>query len=132
MRKVLAVLLVLAGALTLVVPAMSRTSNTAQWCAAVIKINTQYGTMKNKRYLPQDKVTQKQRVAVYEAALKQKGKLLSITPKSIKTAQQHELTFFANLKANHWSPTTPLAPMTIADIHKLSAFQRTQCGIKGI
>jgi Spy/CpxP family protein refolding chaperone len=138
MRKALSLALALAGALMLAAPASSTTSttattsNTAQWCAAVIRVNTQFGTMKNKRYVPLEKVTQKQWIAVWDYTLKHKAELLAITPAVIKKAMQHELAFFARLKATHWATTKSLAPMTIADVKQLNAFQRTQCGIKGI
>jgi hypothetical protein len=104
----------------------------AEWCAAVIRINTKYGAMKNKRYLPQNQVPMRTRIAIFEAALAGRSKLLAITPPEIRKAQRDELTFFAHLKANHYATTTPLAPLTIAEIHQLAAFQRTKCGISGI
>jgi hypothetical protein len=100
------------------------------WCAATIRINTQYGTMKNKRYLPYTQVSAKARIAVMEAALKQRAKYLAITPAEIKTAVSHELAYYARLKANHYVLTTSSAPMTAADINKLVAFQKTRCGIR--
>lgn len=102
------------------------------WCAAVIQINTKYGTMKNKHYLPANQVTDKQRFAVYEASLKARSQLLAITPAAIKKSMADELAFFANLKANKYATTTPLTPLTIADIKQLTAYQRTQCGITGL
>jgi len=103
-----------------------------EWCAAVIRINTEYGAMKNKRYIAQDLVPMRSRIAIFETALRERSKLLAITPPEIKKAQRDELTFFAHLKANHYSTTTPLAPLTLAEIHQLAAFQRTKCGISGL
>lgn len=100
------------------------------WCASVIRINTQFGTMKNKRYLPIGRLSKKAIVAVMEYALKNRAKLLAITPNEIRTAQSHELAFYAKLKANHYAPTTPLGPFTLADNDKLIAFQKAKCGIK--
>ena len=100
------------------------------WCASVIRINTQLGTMKNKRYLPTGQLSKKAIVAVMEYALKNRAKLLAITPNEIRTAQTHELAFYAKLKANHYAPTTPLGPYTLADNAKLIAFQKAKCGIR--
>jgi hypothetical protein len=98
----------------------------------VIRINTRFGTMKNKRYLPANQVSTKMRIAVFEYALAHRSQLLGITPAEIKPAQQRQLVFFARLKANHYSPTTGLAPMTLADIKQLASYQRTRCGITGL
>ncbi len=128
----LSVALLVAGSATAAPRNVSAATSTSAWCAEVIRINTKFGTMKNKRYLPANQVSNKTRIAVYEYAIAHRSQLLSIAPAVIKKAQADELTFFARLKANHYSPTTPLAPMTIADVKQLSAFQRTKCGIKGI
>jgi hypothetical protein len=112
--------------------ATESTRNTAQWCAAVIRINTKYGAMKHKRYIRQDQVPMRSRIAIFEAALREQAKLLAITPPTIKKAMRDELAFFAHLKANHYADTTPLTPLTIAEVNQLSAFQRTKCGITGL
>jgi len=100
------------------------------WCATVIRVNTQFGTMKNKRYLPMGQLSKKSLVAVIEYALKHRTQLLTITPNEIRTAQIHELAFYAKLKASHYASTTPLGPFTLADNEKLIAFQKVKCGIK--
>ena len=100
------------------------------WCASVIRINTQFGTMKNNRYLPIGQLSKKAIVAVMEYALKNRAKLLAITPNEIRTAQIHELAFYTKLKANHYAPSTPLGPFTLADNQKLIAFQKVKCGIR--
>ena len=114
------------------VTSSSSTASTAAWCAAVIRINTRFGTMKNKRYLPQSEVSDKARIAVVEYALAHRGQLLALTPSQIKKAQRDELAFYARWKANHYARTTGLAPMTIAEYKQLAEFQRTKCGITGI
>ncbi len=104
-------------------------ANAAQWCALVIQINTKYGTMKNKRYLPTGKVPLSAWKAVIDAGLAARSRILAVTPKSIKKAMTDELTYFARIKANHYSLKTPLAPFTIAEVKQLGNFQRTKCGI---
>ena len=111
-------------------PALSSGPPAGPWCASVIRINTQFGTMKNKRYLPIGQLSKKAIVAVMEYALKNRAKLLAITPNEIRTAQFHELAFYTKLKANHYASTTPLGPFTLADNEKLIAFQKVKCGIK--
>ena len=100
------------------------------WCAAVIRVNTQFGTMKNKRYLPISRLSKKRIVAVMEYALQHRAQLIASTPNEIRTAQIHELAFYARLKANHYAPSTQLGPFTLDDNNKLVAFQKAKCGIK--
>ena len=104
-------------------------ANTKEWCAAVIRINTKLGTMKNKHYLPAGQVPLSTWKKVVDAAIANRSQLLAITPSSIKTAQTHQLAWFARVKASHYNRVTPLGSFTLADVAKLTNFQRTQCGI---
>ena len=99
------------------------------WCALVIKVNTKYGTMKNKHYLPQAKVPLSSWKKVVDAAVKGRRQILAVTPSAIKTAQIHQLDWFKRVQANYYSAVTSLAPMTIADVRLLTNFQKTKCGI---
>ena len=58
------------------------------------------------------------------------GKYIALAPSSIKTAVTRQIAYFKNIKAHNYSKTTPLAPMTLADVKKITDFERTQCGIK--
>jgi hypothetical protein len=104
-------------------------ATTRAWCALVIQINTKYGTMKNKRYLPVSKVPLSAWRGVIDAALAGRNHILSVTPASIKKAMTHELVYFAHVKANRYSLATAPAPYTAADARQLGEFQRTKCGI---
>jgi hypothetical protein len=67
---------------------------------------------------------------VIDAAVTQRNRILAVTPKSIKTAMTHELDWFARVRKNNYNRvTTPLGSFTLADITRLTTFQRTQCGI---
>ena len=105
-------------------------ANAAQWCALVIQINTKYGTMKNKRFLPTAKVPLSAWKAIVDAAVTQRSQLLAVTPSEIKKAFTDELAWFARIKANHYSKTTPLGSFTVAEVGQITNFERTKCGIK--
>ena len=105
-------------------------ANTKEWCAYVIQANTKAGAMKNKRFLPIDKVPPSVWKKVVDAAVTGRSKLLAVTPSSIKTAMTHELDWFARIKANHYSNATPLGSWTLAEVKKITDFERTKCGIK--
>ena len=111
--------------------AHSTGSNTAQWCAAVIKTNTRFGTMKNKHYIRSALNSPSVQKALVTYTVKHKAQILAITPAQIKTAMSHELTFYANLVANGFKRTTPLAPFSPADSKRLLDFQHAHCGITG-
>ena len=83
-------------------------ANAAQLCALVIQINTKYGTMKNKRFLPLANVTPSTWKALVDAAVAERSHLIAVAPGDIKKALTHELAWFARIKANHYSKTTPL------------------------
>ena len=100
------------------------------WCAAVIDTNTKAGTMRNKRFLDFSTVPLSAWKKVVDAAAAHGDKFIAIAPSSIKTAVTHQIAYFRHIKANHYSKTTPLAPMTLADVKKITDFERTQCGIR--
>jgi hypothetical protein len=104
-------------------------ADTKSWCKAVIDTNTKAGTMKNKRFLAPAKITPAMWKTVVDEAVANGSRYIALAPSSIKTAVVHQIAYFRHIKANHYSRTTPLAPMTLADVKKISDFERTQCGI---
>ena len=103
-------------------------SDTGSWCALVIKINTAAGYMKNKHY---GKLTPQIFKAVLVAGAGDGPKLVAAAPASIKAATQHEVAWFAKVKANGYNAATPPGSFTAADARKLIAFQHAHCGITG-
>jgi len=137
-RQLWAALTVVLTALLVAPPGAARTgaksspagaADTKAWCALVIQVNTKYGTMKNKRFLPTSKVSASAWKKVVDAGVAGRSRLLAVTPSSIKTAMTHELAWFARVKANHYSSATPLAPWTVAEVTQITNFERTKCGI---
>jgi len=100
------------------------------WCKAVIDANTRAGTMKNKRFLNFATVPPSAYKKIVDEAVAHGDKYIALAPSSIKTAVRHQIAYFKNIKARNYSKTTPLAPMTLADVKKITDFERTQCGIK--
>lgn len=99
------------------------------WCMLAIKINTQYGTMKNKHYLPGNKVPLKSQEALISAAIAQRTQILAVTPTVIKKAMTDELTYYAHLKARGYTNPGLLTPFTIAEAGQLLTYQHKYCGI---
>jgi hypothetical protein len=100
------------------------------WCKAVIDTNTKAGSMKNKRFLPVNSITPSLWKKVVDAADAGGDRFIALAPSSIRTAVKHEIAYFRHIKANHYSRTTPLAPWTLAEVHQVTDFEKTQCGIK--
>lgn len=107
-----------------------RAADTQSWCAAVIATNTKYGTMKNKTFISTDKLSPTVWKNVVDAAVAGRSRFIALAPGSIKTAVTHEMAYFVHLKANHYGQSTPLAPWTLAEVKKITNFEKTQCGIK--
>ena len=105
-------------------------ANAAQLCALVIQINTKYGTMKNKRFLPLANVTPRAWKGLVDTAVAERSHLIAVAPSEIKKALTHELAWFARIKANHYSKATPLGSWTSAEVGQITNFERTKCGIK--
>jgi hypothetical protein len=113
------------------VAATSSGPNTAAWCALVIQLNTKYGVMKNKHYLPINTVPPKAQKAVISAGLAHRTQILALTPTVIKKATSDELTYFAHLRASGYSLQVSPAPFTVAEARQLLIFQHAKCGITG-
>ena len=109
--------------------ALSAAQNPKAWCALVIQINTQYGAMKYKRYLPGNKVSLKSQKALISATIAQRTQILAVTPTVIKKAMTDLLTYYARLKARGYSNPALTAPLTIAEAGKLLDYQHKYCGI---
>jgi hypothetical protein len=105
-------------------------SDTKSWCAAVIRANTNAGTMKNKRFLPVDQVPASAWKKVVDLAVAQGDRFIALAPSEIKTAVTHEVAWFKRLKANHYSRNTPLGSLTLAEVKQITNFEKTKCGIK--
>ena len=119
-----------AGAAPSARSASARAADAKSWCAAVIATNTKLGTMKNKTFISTDKLSPTQWKNVVDAAVAGRSRFIALAPASIKTAVTHEMAYFVHLKANHYAQSTPLAPYTLAEVKKITNFEKTQCGIK--
>jgi hypothetical protein len=108
----------------------SSASDTKSWCAAVIRANTNAGTMKNKRFLPYNQVPAGAWKKIVDLAAAQGDRFIAAAPGEIKTAVRHQVAYFKHIKANNYSRTTPLAPMTLAEVNQIVNFEKTKCGIK--
>jgi hypothetical protein len=126
-RALLVLLIVTCGVAGSVEPASA--GNAKRWCAAVIQVNTKYGTMRHKRYFLPSQVSPSAWRHVVEATLAGRRRYISLAPSSIKTAVKHQVAWYVKVRATTTRGRTPYSPLTFADIRDLTNFQVTECGI---
>ena len=89
----------------LAIPAAPPASPTLQsgtavsYCALLIQVNTQLGTMVNKRLIPSTEWTQDQRTAIVKEALGHRDEFLAATPAELRPDIQVELEWYDNIAA---------------------------------
>lgn len=110
-------------------PAGAGTADTKGWCNAVIQTNTKYGTMKNKRFLLPGQFPASAWKNVVDAAVANRDRFIALAPAEIKTAVKHQMAWFVKVKKNRYAFNTPIAPMTLAEVNKITNFEKTKCGI---
>jgi hypothetical protein len=105
-------------------------TDTKAWCAWMIRVNTKYGLMKNKHYLPEDKMTVAAWKGVIDTTLAQQKQYIAIAPASLKTALTHEVRYYARAKTKGYVLNkAKLGSFTRAELNQVVDFQRTKCGI---
>jgi hypothetical protein len=117
-------------------PAAPSASPTAQWgtaesyCALVIQVNTQLGTMVNKKLIPATQWTQDQRTAIVKEALGHRDEFLAATPAELRPDIEVELQWYDNIAAAGYSWTAAAMPSGLpeAAVHIVN-YQQTHCGI---
>lgn len=108
----------------------SRGADTQTWCAWMIRVNTKYGLMKNKRYVPENKMTVAAWKGVIDTTLAQQKQYIAIAPASLRTTLTHEVAYYARVKKKGYMLTNAqLGSFTRAELKELTDFQRTKCGI---
>jgi hypothetical protein len=130
MRTSLALVAALCAFAAAAQPAGAAGADTKGWCNAVIRVNTKAGTMKNKRFVLPGQYPAGAWKKVIDWAVANRERYVSLAPAEIKTAVKHQVAWFAKVKANHYMFTASSLPMTIADVKKISNFEKTKCGIK--
>jgi len=121
---------------TLPAPTASPASPTVQsgtaesYCALIIRVNTQLGTMVNKKLIPSTEWTQAQRTAIVKEALGHREEFLAATPAELRPDIEVELQWYDNIAAAGYSWTAAAAPPGLqeAAVHIVD-YQQTHCGI---
>jgi hypothetical protein len=107
------------------------TSGTAEsYCALVIKVNTELGTMVGKKLIPSTEWSQAQRTAIVQKALGHRDEFLAATPAELRPDIEVELQWYDNIAAAGYDWTAAAAPPGLqrAAVHIVD-YQKKHCGI---
>ena len=100
------------------------------WCAWMVRVNTKYGLMKNKHYIPESKWTVAAWKGVIDTTLAQQKQYIAIAPASLKSILRDEVAYYARVKAKGYMLTkAKLGTFTRAELNQVTDFQRAKCGI---
>src|SRR5262249_30947515 len=105
--------------------------DTAKLCALMIRINTEHGMIKNKHFLSFATLPPSQWKGLVDDTVAARSRLIALAPGEIKKAVTDEVGWFARIKANHYSKTTPFGSWTNAEINQITSYESTKCGIGG-
>jgi hypothetical protein len=100
-------------------------------CALMIKINTEHGMIKNKHFVPYTTLPPSQWKGLVDDTVAARSRVIALAPGEIKKAVTDEVGWFARVKANHYSKTTPFGSWTSAEISQINSWESTKCGISG-
>jgi hypothetical protein len=110
--------------------AASPTGGGKDYCSVVIEVNTQVGTMVNKRFKPTTEWTGDQIRALVDWTLSNRDEFLALTPPQLKQAVQVELQWDQSIKDHNYSLSAPAPPGTVEAFHKIGQYQTAVCGIQ--
>jgi hypothetical protein len=97
----------------------------------MIRINTDHGMIKNKHFVPYMTLPPTQWKGLVDDSVAARSRLIALAPAEIKKAVTDEVGWFARVKANHYSKTTPFGSWTGAEISQINSYESTKCGISG-
>jgi hypothetical protein len=103
----------------------------AKLCALMIRINTAHGMIKNKHFVPYMTLPPSQWKGLVDDSVAARSRLIALAPAEIKKAVTDEVGWFARVKANHYSKTTPFGSWTGPEINLINSYESTKCGISG-
>ncbi|MCI0686816.1 MAG: hypothetical protein L0Y54_06200 [Sporichthyaceae bacterium] len=103
----------------------------AAWCDLVIRVNTKWGLMVNKHYLPPGEVAMEQLVGLVDEALAGANQYVAASPPAIRRAVEIQLQYFQALKDHNFDVTSVLLPDAefAQATEDLNAFQEDKCGV---
>ena len=100
------------------------------YCAVVIQVNTQYGTLIDKHFVPATQWTQAQRTGIVTFALAHRDEFLAATPPELRPDIELELQWYQSIADHGYSWTDAPYPAGLPEAAKrIVAFQQKYCGI---
>jgi hypothetical protein len=117
------------GAIASPTPATGPTTAASDFCALIIKIETDSGLMVNKHFISPLKETLDELKAAVNAGLPLKDQLAATLPPNVRAAFLVEMQYFQALHDSDFSGTTPLPSGFTAAERVVEQYEISVCGI---
>lgn len=100
------------------------------YCSVVIKVNTDIGTMVNKKFVPSPEWTHAQVQALVDFVLSHTAEFRALTPPELKSDIEVEILYWQAVKDAGYDMVTAKAPAGLGNAAvQITDYQRTHCGI---
>jgi len=100
------------------------------FCSVVIKVNTDAGTMVNKKYIPVDQTTQAQIMTLTDWTIAHRAEFLAITPAELKADVELEMQWWQAIKDAGYDWKAAKVPDGFGPAAKrISDYEHSVCGI---
>jgi hypothetical protein len=100
------------------------------YCSIVIKVNTDTGTMVNKKFVPTDQWTHAQVQTLVDFVLSHTAEFRDITPPELKSDIDVEILYWQAVKDAGYNMTAAKPPAGIGEAAvRITKYQQTHCGI---
>ncbi|HKD96257.1 MAG TPA: hypothetical protein VKB69_01525 [Micromonosporaceae bacterium] len=110
-------------------PATSGIGIGTDYCAFVIKVNTDAGTMVDKTFIPTDKWSRTQVASLVDFTLSHRTEFLDITPPDLRASVETEMQWMQAIKAAGYDLTADGPAGTADAMGKITNYQIEACGI---
>ncbi len=100
------------------------------FCALVIQINTQLGTMVNKKFISVNQMTNAKWAELVQAALQHRAELLAAAPAELKPDVELEMQWYEAVAAANGDANAAAAPPGFGEAAgRIAQYQAVHCGI---
>jgi len=100
------------------------------YCAELIRVNTENGTMVAKNQISVDKWTPAQVKAIVDFTVAHSAEILAISPQEIKAAMTVDLQWWQAVKDANYNMSAAKVPPGFSDaVAQISTYQHNVCGI---
>jgi len=100
------------------------------YCDYVIRVNTELGTMVNKKFISIADMTPQRWAELAQYAVDHRADLLAVTPAELKSAVELELQWYQAIAAAHGDVNAAALPAGFAEASvQIATFEQGHCGL---